>query len=199
MIRTLTILLACLAGFGTAAAQDLDAALEQVRQLGKEHRYRDVIEILAHFEDLQDPEAQYVVAAEIGRAYFHLGDYETANGFFRQAVVLRPQRAETALYLQATSYLTGDREQAYAIFREIVSSGATDLYLAVTLPGERAFLGDPEVWEILDELGTEVEIDVDQGSVFDLQLGHLEPMSFADSASRQTRTGKPSPLGPAPT
>lgn len=167
----MAFVLACLIGACAVAAQDLESALDQARQLGQQHRYRDVIELLSHFEDHEDSEAQYVLAAEIGRAHFHLGDYKAANGCFRRAVVLRPQRAETALYLEATSYLTGDREQAYAIFREIVASGATDLYLAVTLPGERSFLGDPVVWQILEELGTLVEVDVDRGSVFDIELG----------------------------
>lgn len=171
MIRKTILVLACLTGVSAVGAQDLESALEQARQLGQQHRYQDVIDVLTHFEDLQDSEDQYVLAAEIGRAHFHLGNYRTANDYFRRAVILRPQRAETALYLQATSYLTGDKEQAYAIFRELVASGAKDLYLAVTLPGERTFLGDPTVWSILDELGTLVEVDVDRGSVFDIQLG----------------------------
>ncbi len=171
VIRTVAFILACLTGFGVVAARDLESALDQARQLGQEHRYSDVIELLTHFQDLEDPEAQYVLAAEIGRAHYHLGDYQTANSYFRRAVILRPQRVETALYLQATSYLTGDREQAYVIFREIVAGGATDLYLAVTLPGERIFLADPVVWKILDELATPVEVDVDRGSVFDIELG----------------------------
>jgi len=190
VIRTAAILLACLTGFGAVAAQDLESALVQARRLGQEHRYRDVIEILTHFQDLEDPEAQYVVAAEIGRAHYHLGDYRTANGFFRQAVVLRPQRVETALYLQATSYLIGDREQAYAILREIVASGATDLYLAVTLPGERTFLGDPAVWKILDELATRVEVDVDRGSVFDIELGQSRTDVVRRFGAEPTSTGE---------
>lgn len=171
MLRTTCVILAFLAGCCTAVAQDLEPALEHARQLGQEHRYQEVIELLAHFEDLEDPEARYVVAAEIGRAHYHLGDYAAANSKFRTAVALRPQRIETALYLQATSYLIGDRDQAYAIFREIISSGATDLYLAVTLPGERAFLSDPVVWSILDELATPVVIDLDRGSLLGVELG----------------------------
>lgn len=126
---------------------------------------------MSHFEGIKDPEAQYVVTAEIGRAHFHLGNYGAANIAFRKAVSLRPQRIETALYLQATSYLIGDRNQAYAIFREIVASGATDLYLAVTLPGERAFLSDPEVRSILDEGATTVAVDLDRGSLLGVELG----------------------------
>jgi tetratricopeptide (TPR) repeat protein len=171
MIRTTAIILALIVGCGTAMAQELEPALEHARQLGKDHRYHEVIELLAHFEGMEDPEAQYVIAAEIGRAHYHLGDYGAANSAFRKAVSLRPQRVETALYLQATSYLVGDRDQAYAIFREVISSGATDLYLAVTLPGERAFLSDPVVWSILDELATPVVIDLDRGSLLGVELG----------------------------
>jgi tetratricopeptide (TPR) repeat protein len=174
VIRTTALILTLLAVSGAATAQDLEPALERARQLGQEHRYQEIIELLTHFEDLEDPEAQYIVAAEIGRAHFHLGDYGAANTALRKAVSLRPQRVETALYLEATSYLIGDRDQAYAIFREIVASGATDLYLAVTLPGERAFLSDPVVWSILDELAKPVVIDLDRGSVLGVELGQSQ-------------------------
>ncbi len=174
MVRTTAVTLLLLAVNGAAAAQDFEAALEQARQLGQQHRYEEVIGLLTHFDDLEDPEAQYVVAAEIGRARFHLGDYGAANIALRKAVALRPQRVETALYLQATSYLIGDRDQAYAIFREIVASGATDLYLAVTLPGEKAFLADPAVWSILDELATPVVVDLDRGALLGIGLGRSQ-------------------------
>jgi tetratricopeptide (TPR) repeat protein len=187
MIRITAITLVLLAGCCAAMAQDLEPALERARELGQEHRYEEVIELLAHFEGMEDQEAQYVVSAEIGRAHFHLGNYGAANTAFRKAVALRPQRVETALYFQASSYLIGDRDQAYAIFREIVASGATDLYLAVTLPGERAFLSDPVVWSILEELATPVIVDLDRGSVLGVRLGQsraeVETRFGADSAT----------------
>ena len=155
--------------------QDLDAALEQARQLVEQHRYRDVIDIFEAFQDLDDTESRYIVAAELGRAHFHLGDYVAADAEFRTAVTLRPQRPETALYLQATSYLTGNRDQAFAILREILASGATDLYLAVTLPGERLFLADPEVWSIIDEFSRPVAVDVVRGSLLDVEMGLSRP------------------------
>jgi tetratricopeptide (TPR) repeat protein len=184
-MRTTAIIVACLTGFGAVWAQDLDSALSYAGQLVQEHRYQEVIELMTHFEDLDDPEAQYVVAAEIGRAHYHLGDYLAANNALRKAVALRPQRIETALYFQATSYLVGDRDQAYAIFREILASGATDLYLAVTLPGESTFLTDPAVWEILDELATPVEVDTDRGSMLGVELGQPQ-------AEVEDRLGAPS-------
>jgi len=170
-MRNAALFLACLGVWGVLAAQELEPALEYARQLGQEHRYQEVIDLLSHFDDLDDPEAQYVVSAEIGRARYHLGDYQGANTALRTAVGLRPQRIETALYLEATSYLVGDRDQAYAILREVLASGATDLYLAVTLPGEAAFLTDPKVWEILDELSRPVHVAVDRGSMLGVELG----------------------------
>lgn len=169
MFRTIALIL--IATSSPVWAQDFEAALEQARRMAEEHRYQDVIDLMGAFEKLDEPEARYVVAAEMGRAHFHLGNYAAADGAFREAVTLRPQRAETALYLQATSYLTGNRDQAYAIFREIIASGATDLYLAVTLPGERLFLADPEVWSILDELARTVDVDIDRGSLLKVEMG----------------------------
>lgn len=189
MIRTITILLLTLSG--PVCAQDFNAALEHARKLAEEHKYRDVIEVLGPFGSLADSEDRYIVAAELGRAYFHLGDYSAADTAFRQAVTLRPKRAETALYLQATSYLTGNRAQAYIIFRELIASGATDLHLAVSLPGERIFLADPEVWSILDELSRPVDVDFEQGALLDVEMGMQQP-----EVERRLRAS-PGPAGEA--
>jgi tetratricopeptide (TPR) repeat protein len=173
VIRTIAVI--CIALAVPCSGQDLEAALEQARQLVAHHQYRDVIDILEVFDDLEDAESRYIVAAELGRAHFHLGDYAAADQEFRRAVSLRPQRPETALYLQATSYLTGNRDQAFAILREILASGATDLYLAVTLPGERLFLADPEVWSIIGELSRPVAVDVERGALLDCEMGLSRP------------------------
>jgi len=170
MIRTVVSLLVLL-GAADAAAKDLQSALEHIGGLVETHRYQEIVDLLTQFTDLEDPESRYAVSAELGRAYFHLGDYAAADQRLREAVSLRPQRVETALYLEATSYLLGNRGQAYAIFREIIASGATDLYLAVTLPGERRFLADPQVRSILDELSRRLAVDVDRGSVLEVELG----------------------------
>ena len=135
----------------TVVAGDFETALERSREAAAHHRYLEVIEILTPYNSMDDPEARYITAAEIGRAYFHLGRYSEAHSAFQEAVRLRPQRAETALYLEATSYLLGDRDQAFAIFRAVLSSGARDLYLALTLPGERRFAAEPEVQSIIEE------------------------------------------------
>ncbi len=157
----LTLLLATLPG-GRLTANDFEAALERAREAGRQHRYDEVIELLTPFNADGDSEIRYITAAEIGRAYFHLGRYGEAHRAFREAVRLHPERAESAIYLEATSYLMGDSEQAYAILREILKSGADDLYLAVTLPGERRFLADPEVHQIIEEFSVDLTIDVEQ-------------------------------------
>ena len=170
MLRTI-ILVILLISSGVGSAQDLHESLERCRDLLEQHRYSEIVDLLKPFDDLADVESRYAVAAEIGRAHFHLGDYDAANTALREAVRLRPQRVETALYLQASSYLVGDREQAYAIFSEIIRSGATDLWLAVSLPGERRFLADPRIWSILDELSTPLDTDIDRGAVLGVEMG----------------------------
>jgi tetratricopeptide (TPR) repeat protein len=169
----------CVVVSATASAVDLQSALERSRQLAAEHRYQDVLDLLGGVPEQDDPEARYAVAAETGRAYFHLGNYQTAHACFREAVSLRPKRTETALYLMATSYLVGQPSQSYAILRELLRSGARDLYLAVTLPGERTFLADPEVWRILDEFSVPLELDPVQGSILGVRLG--QPRAAVES------------------
>ena len=166
----LTLLLATLPGRSSTAG-DFETALEHARAAGLNHRYDHVIELLTPFNADGNPETRYITAAEIGRAYFHLGRYGEAHSAFREAVRLHPERAETAIYLEATSYLMGNSEQAYAILREILKSGAFDLYLAVTLPGERRFLADPEVHQIIEEYAIDLAIDVEGASILGVGLG----------------------------
>ena len=169
-LRFFTALLAALISVG-AGRDDFDSALERAREAGISHRYAEVIEILTPFNAVEDSETRYITASEIGRAFFHLGRYREANRAFREAVRLHPERAETAIYFEATSYLTGDAEQAYAILREILKSGARDLYLAVTLPGERRFAADPEVLAIIDEFAVPLDLDVERARVLGVGLG----------------------------
>jgi tetratricopeptide (TPR) repeat protein len=166
----LTLLLATLPS-GRSTASDFEAALERARNAGLSHHYNEVIELLSPFNADGNPETRYITAAEIGRAYFHLGRYGEAHRAFREAVRLHPERAETAIYLEATSYLMGNSEQAYAILREILKSGAFDLYLAVTLPGERRFLADPEVHQIIEEFSVDLAIDVERARILGVGLG----------------------------
>ena len=151
--------------------EDFDAALARAREAAQRHRFAETIEILQPFGTSDDPEIIYVTAAEIGRAYFHLGRYQASNRAFRQAVAIHPEKPETAIYLEASSYLIGDTGQAFLIFEELLKSGARDLYLAVTLPGSRRFLAEPEVQALLAKYSVPPEVDVRKASVMGVSLG----------------------------
>ena len=152
-------------------AEDFHDVLTHARELAERHRYPQVIEVLTPFSNSDDPEIRYVSSAEIGRAYFHLGQYHPANRAFREAVALRPERPETAIYFEATSYLTGDTNQAFLIFEELLRSGARDLYLAVTLPGKRRFLAEPEVQEALVRHAVPLDVDLREATTMGVFLG----------------------------
>jgi tetratricopeptide (TPR) repeat protein len=154
-----------------ARSDDFESVLDRARTAARGHRYAEAIEILTPYSSSDDLEIRYVVAAEIGRAHFHLGRYEAANRAFREAVTIHPERPETAIYLEATSYLTGDTNQAFLIFEELLRSGAADLYLAVTLPGSRRFLAEPEVRELLHEYAIPLPVDEETASALGVGLG----------------------------
>jgi tetratricopeptide (TPR) repeat protein len=181
---SLIVLLCC----GHLAAGDFESALDRARQAAFDHRYAEVIELLAPFNAVSDPEMRYITAAEIGRAHFHLGQYHEAHSAFRQAVRLRPERAETAIYLEATSYLLGEKDQAYAILREILESDARDLYLAVTLPGERRFAADPVVQAIISEYTVPLEVDLERAEILGLSLGDQREEAVAKLGVQSSST-----------
>lgn len=138
----------------TASAQDHSVAtpsesLEQARNLVKGNRYTEAFALLKPLvtDDLTD-RTSWEIAGEAGRAAFHLGQYRTAHDIFRKVVQARPIVLEPAIYLEATSYLLGDHRQAFTIFEAILQGGSQDLYLAVTLPGEKRFLLEPEIQAI---------------------------------------------------
>ena len=160
-----------IAGADSGFAEEFASALDRAREAANRRQYERVIEILTPYNNLTDPETEYVVAAEIGRAHFHLGRYDTAYRAFRTAVRIHPERVETAIFLEAAAYLVGNTGQAYLIFQELVTGGARDLYLAVTLPGARKFLVEPKVVEILHENAVALPVDAARGSVFDLRFG----------------------------
>lgn len=183
-----------------AETSDITAALERARRAADEHRYQEVIDVLTPFNSVDDPEIRYITAAEIGRAYFHLGQYRRAHRAFRQAVALRPQRAESAVYLQATSFLLGDRVQALTIFEELLKSGARDLYLAVTLSGERRFLGDPGVQKLLERHAIELRVDPAGGTVNGVTIGTPRDQvaeAFGIPPSRRQTEALSAAAGPA--
>jgi hypothetical protein len=151
---------------------DLERSLALAQSLVANHRFQEVVDLLEPFaSQVLDRESTYAVAAELGRAYYHLGRYDSSQQSLERAVALHPERVETALYLEGSSYLCGRRDQALRVFREVLHSGATDLYLAVTLPGERAFLADPEVWSLLESHAVPLELDLEEGRFRSVRLG----------------------------
>jgi tetratricopeptide (TPR) repeat protein len=155
-----------------AQLEEFDQTVGRVEQLVLHHRYQQVLDLLLPLDGVaENLESRYIIAAELGRAHFHLGQYQRAHHQLRRAVTIHPERIETALYLQATSYILGDRSQAFAILAEVLRSGARDRYLAVTLPGERRFLSDPEVWQLLEAHTDPVRVDLEEGRVGKVGLG----------------------------
>jgi tetratricopeptide (TPR) repeat protein len=173
MLRILVSMAVILAtGWLVLAAENPDRIVVQAQELATNHRYQEALDLLAPLENaIEDTNLQYIVSAELGRSYFHLGQYREAHARFQRAVKLQPQHVETALYLQATAYLLGDRDQAFLIFEEILKSGAKDLYLAVSLPGERRFLADPEAWSLIEKYAVPIDLDLETGSVMGLTMG----------------------------
>ncbi len=180
------MLLMCSSG----KTQEIDDALARAREAAKSHRYAEVIELMTPFTSADDPEDRYIAAAEIGRAYFHLGQYLPAHRAFATAVRLHPERVETALYLEASAYVLGDTEQALAILKEVLRGGGRDLYLAVTLPGERRFLADPEVLALLEEYAEPLEIDLEKGSLLGVDLGEDRASVAQTLSSRSSDPAK---------
>jgi tetratricopeptide (TPR) repeat protein len=198
-IRITNIALAVMLVATAGRCVDFDTALAQARETAQRHRYEETIQLLLPFSSSDDPEIRYIAAAEIGRAYFHLARYEPANRAFREAVALHPERAETAIYLEASSYLTGDSKQAFLIFEELLRSGAHDLYLAVTLPGTRRFLAEPEVQAILARYAVPLEVDVREAVTMGVRLGESHDAVVkslgapADGPSAGALTGEAGP------
>ena len=126
-------------------------------------------------DDLSD-QTSWEIAAETGRAAFHLGQYRKAHLLFKRVVQARPIVMEPALYLEATSYLLGDQRQAFVIFEAILQSGAQDLYLAVTLPGEKRFLGEPEIQELLKRHAQPLVVRPASATVQGVRLGQNRSM-----------------------
>lgn len=155
----------------------LGTSLEKAENLARQHRYLDVIDTLEPFLDdepadhIPNQALRYALLAELGRASFHLGRYSDAYDLSRRAVALQPRRVESALYLQASAFLTGRRDQAMHIFREVVRSGAPDLYLAVTLPGERRFLADAEAWSIVEQHAQPLSVKLTERVFEGVRLG----------------------------
>ena len=150
-----------------------EATVREAVELARGHRYPRVVELLkpvAAREDLPE-RGRFEVEAELGRALFHMGRYGEAWDHLVEAARIQPRRIEVGLYLEAAAWVTGRRKEALAIFDGILASGARDLYLAVTLPGERGFLADPEVWRIFDRHRRPLQVDLVRGTLAGARLG----------------------------
>lgn len=191
-IRSTHLVVIALLTGAVGRCEEFDVALARAREAAQRHRYSETIEILVPYTSSDIPEITYITSAEIGRAYFHLGRYEAANRAFKTAVAIHPEIPETAIYLEASSYLTGDTRQAYLIFEELLKSGARDLYLAVTLPGSRRFLAEPDVRDLLARYAVPLDVDVREAAVMGIALGdsHVDVIekSGASAADPTART-----------
>ncbi|RLE22724.1 MAG: hypothetical protein DRJ65_13280 [Acidobacteria bacterium] len=181
MIRPIILgVLLCGLGIPTWSEEATPAApeeiLEQARSLAANNRYTEALAALEPLirEDLSG-ETSWEIAAEAGRAAFHQGKYRRADEILRRVVQARPVVIESALYLQATSYLLGDHRQAFSIFEAVLQSKAQDLYLAITLPGEKRFLAEPEVQRLLKRYAQPLVIRPDLATAQGARLGQGRP------------------------
>jgi len=150
-----------------------DDPVAEARVLAQSHRYEEAVRLLEPLaaQTGGDPQLIFSIAAELGRAFFHMGRYAQAHDQMERAAALRPDSIEVGIYRGATAYLTGRRELSFAIFREILRTGARDLYLPVVLPGERQFLAEPRVWELLSEHEVDLPVSLAEGSALGVCLG----------------------------
>jgi len=168
-----------LAGQPAGAEEARTAVLDRAGELAEHHRYQEVVELLEPV--LDSPEGALeasAVAFELGRAYFHLGRYDRAYAAFSR--VQDPDHFEGGVvlpYLEASAYLLERKEEALTILERLLASGRTDLELAVTLPGERAFLQDPDVWRLLDRYARGLDVSVVGGTVMGISLGDPRPQA----------------------
>jgi tetratricopeptide (TPR) repeat protein len=171
----LLVVLPCLLVAPVWGNQDpaADELIARARTMAEGHRYGSALELLEPLaaEVGDDPELAFSVAAELGRAYFHLGRYDDAHDQLERAAALHPESVEVGIYRGATAYITGRRQLSFAVFREILRAGARDLFLPVALPGERQFLAEPRVWELLSEYEIDLPISLTEGTVLGATLG----------------------------
>jgi tetratricopeptide (TPR) repeat protein len=169
---------AAVAAEGEAAREE---ALTTARALAEQHRFQEAYDALRpHLGGSLDDAMAWEIAAEAGRAAFHSARYAEALDLLRSVVAARPVVLEPALYLGAVSFLLGDRDQSLAVLEAVLEAGTVDLYRAVTLPGERAFLADPRVRELLERHSRPLPVDLESGTCMGIALG--QPRSAVVSA-----------------
>lgn len=151
--------------------EQVDQALIETEILVDQHRFPQIVTRLETL--IQCPvndELRYRLTAELGRAYFHLARYQEAQKMLSTAVRLRPQQVESAIYLQACLYINQRQSDALLIYEQILRAGARDLYQAVTLPGERAFLRDPKVWDLNERYAQRLSLSLEDGTFRGVRL-----------------------------
>jgi len=169
-----------IAGLALVAASHLALAgkpgavpLDRAASLLEHHRYQQALTLLEPYADRQDLDAttRFWINADLGVSYFHLARYELAYKFLGRAGTLEPRNAQMALYREAAAWVTGRREEALKLFEGILSSGAKNLFPAITLPGERQFLADPRTWRVLLEHAIPLEANLEAGTFAGIGLG----------------------------
>lgn len=164
--------------------------LAEAEALVERHRFREAADLLAAV----DPGAlsageRCEVQRALGRARFHLGEYRQSYELLRSAAAQGcPRTRPSDVYLNAVAYLTGRVDEALEGLSATLEAGVTDLYLDVTLPGERAFLGDPAVWQVRDRHAAGLAIPVHggegEGAVIALGQTRDEAAAAAPGACR---------------
>ncbi len=191
-VRTIVTVVVLLLATAALAETGIRDTLDRAQELSRAHRYAQVITLLepvAARKDLPDPD-RFEALSEIGRAQFHLGRYREAYHTLAKALRLQPRSAEAALYFEAAAWATGRRKQALSVFETLLASGASDLYLAVTLPGARAFLADPAVWDVLERHERPLVVDVRHGIALGAPLGETKDAVLAVLPGSPPETGK---------
>lgn len=170
-----------------------DQVVAAATTLAEEHRYREAVELLEPLAGAAEGDARlgFSVAAELGRSYFHLGRYEQAQEHLDRAAALHPESIEVGIYRCASAYLTGRRSLSFALFREILRAGARDLFMPVVLPGERQFLAEPRVWELLAEHEVDLPVSLSEGAVMGVRLGMERAEVVRLLAAKDPRPDRP--------
>lgn len=201
-VKVLALIIGFLASswaeYGSAATPA--EVLYQAQSLAAINRYSEALSLLEPFlaDDLTD-HTSWEIAAEAGRAAFHLGQYAKSHEILRRVVEARPVVFEPAVYLEATAYLMGDHVQAFAIFEAILQSKAQDLYLAVTLPGEKRFLAEPEVQTLLKRYAQPLLVRPDHATVQGNRLGQshqeiVQQLGLSNAVEGRTLSARAGPF-----
>ena len=156
-----------------AAPADLHAAIAAARKAASAQRYSDVITILEPYTEPLPAadDDRFNVAAEFGRALFHLAQYDLAYDWILRAAALQPHNIEVGIYRQASAFITGRHEEAFALFEQVLRSGAQDLWLPISLSGTTQFLEQERTQQLLQQYARLLPIDLRRGRIAGAALG----------------------------